>query len=372
MSTNLHQTLESIEAEASDIESELDQFKNEVSALEDAVDGASRAFSGSWLGYHSRVYYEGLKRPPAGARFDPTSGLTGHFRGTKGNWVEYAYDDVYEELISAADAKSLDDLESVSNDARTKVFDLRERLVSVLTTVAERADTEYVKKLLRDAESAEPVSAKQYIRHMQPSGRFMSNDIAAISNGLETPPHVVLYATVQALQSPFSVAKDIAKISRRTKEHLLHRKDATAHATTGGGNVFIGHGRSTAWRDLKDFLQDRLDLPWDEFNRVPVAGITNIGRLTQMLDDASIAFLVMTAEDEQSDGSLHARMNVVHEAGLFQGRLGFTRAIVVLEEGCEEFSNIQGLGQIRFPEGNINAIFEEVREVLEREGVIDN
>jgi predicted nucleotide-binding protein len=78
----------------------------------------------------------------------------------------------------------------------------------------------------------------------------------------------------------------------------------------------------------------------------------------------------MTAEDEQSDGQLHARMNVIHEAGLFQGRLGFQRAIVLLEDGCEEFSNIQGLGQIRFPKGDIRAVFEEVRQVLEREGLL--
>ena len=77
---------------------------------------------------------------------------------------------------------------------------------------------------------------------------------------------------------------------------------------------------------------------------------------------AAIALLVMTAEDEMADGGLQARMNVVHEAGLFQGRLGFTRAIVLLEEGCEEFSNIHGLGQIRFPKGNVSAKFEEIRE----------
>ena len=64
-------------------------------------------------------------------------------------------------------------------------------------------------------------------------------------------------------------------------------------------------------------------------------------------------------------------MNAVHEAGLFQGRLGFMRAIVLLEEGCEQFSNIEGLGQIRFPCGNISAAFEEIRRVLEREGLID-
>lgn len=86
---------------------------------------------------------------------------------------------------------------------------------------------------------------------------------------------------------------------------------------------------------------------------------------------AAIAFLVLTAEDKMTDGGERARQNVLHDAGLFQGRLGFARAIVLLEEGCEEFSNIQGLGQIRFPAGNIAAAFEEVRGVLEREGFID-
>jgi predicted nucleotide-binding protein len=34
---------------------------------------------------------------------------------------------------------------------------------------------------------------------------------------------------------------------------------------------------------------------------------------------------------------------VIHEAGLFQGKLGFARAIVLLEQDCNEFSNIAGL-----------------------------
>ena len=137
-----------------------------------------------------------------------------------------------------------------------------------------------------------------------------------------------------------------------------------------GTNIFIGHGQSPFWRELKDFVSDRMKLPWDEFNRVTVAGVTNITRLAQMLDQASIAFLIMTAEDEQADGDHHARMNVIHEVGLFQGRLGFKRAIVLLEDGCQEFSNIQGLGQIRFTKGKISSIFEDVRQVLEREGIV--
>lgn len=134
--------------------------------------------------------------------------------------------------------------------------------------------------------------------------------------------------------------------------------------------MFIGHGRSNEWRKLKDFIQDRLKLPYDEFNRVPVAGVTNIARLSEMLDAAAVAFVILTAEDEMADGAMQARMNVIHEAGLFQGRLGFTKAIVLLEEDCNQFTNIEGLGQIRFSQGNIAACFEEVRQVLEREGLL--
>src|SRR4051812_37042474 len=92
-------------------------------------------------------------------------------------------------------------------------------------------------------------------------------------------------------------------------------------------HVFLGHGRSLVWRDLKDFLNDRLGLQYEEFNRDPAAGISTVDRLSTMLDNAAFAFLVLTAEDAHADGSQHARENVVHEAGLFQGRLGFKKAI---------------------------------------------
>ena len=134
--------------------------------------------------------------------------------------------------------------------------------------------------------------------------------------------------------------------------------------------IFIGHGRSDIWRELKDFIVDTLGLEYDEFNRISPAGKATSDRLKEMLKESCIAFLIMTGEDEQADGSLHARENVIHEAGLFQGKVGFERAIILLEKGCQEFSNIHGLGQIRFPKGNIRAIFEDIRDVLKRESIM--
>lgn len=90
--------------------------------------------------------------------------------------------------------------------------------------------------------------------------------------------------------------------------------------------IFIGHGRSGVWYQLKAFLNDRLHLECDEFNSEAVAGISTTARLQKLLDNAAFAFLVMTAEDIHADATCHARENVIHEAGLFQGRLGFERS----------------------------------------------
>ena len=133
---------------------------------------------------------------------------------------------------------------------------------------------------------------------------------------------------------------------------------------------FIGHGGSSEWLKLKDFLENTLELPYEEFNRIPQAGKMTSDRLKEMLESCCMAFLIMTGEDEHPDGTLHARSNVIHEIGLFQAQLGYERAIVLLEEDCQEFSNIKGLGQIRFSKGKIQEIFGEIIKVLKRESIM--
>lgn len=370
--TALADQLDSIANECDVIVSRLDRFKDKLAAIENAAAEAGKAWCGSWLGYHSCVYYDRLQPPPPGARFDPTMGLMERISNrTVGDWTEYSFEDICNALKSAAGKGVFQRLEQLGKTVCSEVLEQREKLLSILNAIASNGEDGYVDRLLGDADKAKPISAAQFVQYSRPCGKFHSLDIAAISNGLQTPPHIAVLCIVQAIDSPFSTAKRLASIARRATEHLTNRRIAVSRRSFGGKNVFIGHGRSPFWKDLKDFIQDRLDLTWDEFNRVPVAGITNIARLSQMLDSAAIAFLVMTAEDEQNDGKLRARMNVVHEAGLFQGRLGFERAIVLIEDGCEEFSNIQGLGQIRFPAGNISAVFEDIRQVLEREGLVE-
>ena len=134
--------------------------------------------------------------------------------------------------------------------------------------------------------------------------------------------------------------------------------------------VFIGHGRRTDWEKIRNHISKKHGLKVEEFNVSPTAGFTTVERLGEMLESASFAILVMTAEDRQKNGKLNPRQNVVHEIGLFQGRLGFARAIVVKEDGLEEFSNIKGLTYIPFKKGEIDDSLAEIDRVLIREHVI--
>jgi len=131
--------------------------------------------------------------------------------------------------------------------------------------------------------------------------------------------------------------------------------------------VFIGHGRDNQWRDLKDHLHDKHDIEVAAYEIGARAGLTVQEVLDEMLTSSSFALLVLTGEDEDAQGRMHARENVVHELGLFQGRLGRRRAIILLEEDVQEFSNIQGVNQIRFSKSGIDAVYGEVLATIRRE-----
>lgn len=345
-----------------------------LSTLEKAAIDVGKAWCGSSLGYHAFVYYGGLSAPPPGAHFSSEWGLMDTFaiRETSGDWREYNPDQVEEEIYNRAENFDFDVIKKISGDANSAFENEKSDILSILSGELSDSSDPFLERIQKDIEKLSILKQNSVMRRLNPTGQVFTRDMVAMAQSFKIPPHVSVIAKVISLRHPIESCGDLGKLARKAGSHIMRKQRKSKRYDTLGTNVFIGHGRSSVWRDLKDFIQDRLGLPWDEFNRVPVAGVTNIARLSEMLDSASIAFLVMTGEDEQLDGNLHARMNVVHEAGLFQGRLGFTKAIVLLEEGCEGFSNIEGLGQIRFPKDNIKAAYEEIRRVLEREEIISS
>jgi predicted nucleotide-binding protein len=344
-----------------------DDLKQPLTALKRECDTAKSAWSGSNLGYHARVYYRGVQ--PAGADFSPEWGLMDRWpvHQPDPGWEVMQADEVRGIILARAGIDDIDTLSRRLTSCRDELATLKEQGISLLSVVISSNKDPFLERKFKEVEGIVIASPGDILASIRVGSR-MTRDSTALPQGTHAAPHQRL----EAIHLSAEVSENGLNLLQRTlREAASHMVELTSPARPGKdtARVFIGHGHSPVWREFNDFITDRMGLPYDEFNRVPVAGITNISRLSEMLETAAIAFIIFTGEDEQADGALQPRMNAVHEAGLFQGHLGFSKAIVLLEDGCEHFTNNAGLGHIPFPKGNIAAVFEDVRRVLEREGL---
>lgn len=131
--------------------------------------------------------------------------------------------------------------------------------------------------------------------------------------------------------------------------------------------IFIGHGHSESWRDLKDHLHEQHGYSVEAYETGARAGHAIRDIIQDMMSKSAFALLVLTCDDPVGDDKYRARQNVIHEAGLFQGHLGFSRTIILLEDGVEDFSNIAGIHQVRFSKGKIKETFGDVLATVRRE-----
>lgn len=134
--------------------------------------------------------------------------------------------------------------------------------------------------------------------------------------------------------------------------------------------VFLGHGRSLLWTKVERWLEKDKRVSVQAWESEPHAGEQVIEVLERLLDSCTFAVLVVTGEDSTSTGALRARQNVIHEIGLFQGRLGFKKVALLEQDGTESFSNVDGLQTLRFPGHGIETTFPELERMMKREGLV--
>lgn len=163
-------------------------------------------------------------------------------------------------------------------------------------------------------------------------------------------------SAIAAVFEIFDQAAEKHNIPRPTQEPAARPK------------IFIGHGgKSKEWMALQNHLREHHHYEVEAFESGARSGHTIRDILEAVSAKASFAILIFTGEDETASGTLRARQNVVHETGLFQGKLGFNRAIVLHEAGVELFSNLDGIQWIGFSKDNIREAYGDVLAVLRRE-----
>jgi hypothetical protein len=138
-----------------------EDIEQPLKALQDATHQVRRAFSGSWLGYHSRVYYEGFVDPPPGANFSQEWGLKNMeltSLGSRGAWREYNYAEVEEHIEVLANHPNLDPARDAARHA-DEVFDKgKAEIISIHETELASQPDAFLAKLKTELETLEPMS----------------------------------------------------------------------------------------------------------------------------------------------------------------------------------------------------------------------
>ena len=179
----------------------------------------------------------------------------------------------------------------------------------------------------------------------------------------------------------YKSVETILSVVRAARTHfarnpvLLVRKNAEA-GLCHRENIFVIHGRDEAkCRELKGLLKSEFRLNPIVLLEQPDPGCkTVIEKFEYYAHTCSYAIAVFTPDDEVTSSAgayLQARPNAIYELGWFCGKLGRSRAMLLLKDGTSLFSDFGGIIQKRFSQ-NISEKIVEIKRDLVASGVLDD
>jgi sugar/nucleoside kinase (ribokinase family) len=149
---------------------------------------------------------------------------------------------------------------------------------------------------------------------------------------------------------------------------FIRTLDAQRHNGGLPKGVFVAHGANPSWLAVHHFVSERFQVPVYSFESSSWSGRQVTEALADYLERCSFAICVLTAEDFTEDGLVQARQNVIHEVGLFQGRHGFDRVVVLVEDGCDFTPKTAEPHTIRFSRNGINGALYQLDAMIRARG----
>lgn len=247
-------------------------------------------------------------------------------------------------------------------DRQVRTHDWRTRLIKVLWQ-SDAAIFFITRNSLNSPQLLSELGAARAIAHT--NRRFV---LVPVVFDIDQPPDYAndLYPAIMKGNDPADYKKAAEDVQSIISDHLLF--ELAIEDTVP--RVFIGHGRSDDWRRVSDHIS-QIGLRVVEYESISPVGKSVSGRLQEMLSVSTFAITVMSPEDQVTDGALRARQNVIHEVGLFQGKLGFERVVVLRHNKCEQFSNLAGINEITYSPDNWEEALGKLSSVLKRERVVE-
>lgn len=198
-------------------------IKDPIDAVQNAAERIGKAWSGSWLGYQSHVYYDGLKPAPAGAHFSSEWGFEnmGWIDGTTtGDWAEFSTDQIKTRISELSRNSDLEPARELVPRVTRQFENDKSEVASLLNVELSRSSDPYLESLKEELDKLRLLSKAGVVNVLRPSGQIMSRDSLAATQGLRVPPHLEVLAEVYALHQSKQVCEQLSTLARKAGSHI--------------------------------------------------------------------------------------------------------------------------------------------------------
>jgi hypothetical protein len=191
--------------------------------VEDLLQQMDRAWSGSWLGYQSRVYMKDFAPQGPDDFFDTDWGMDHPtpWHGHRGNWVLVDEHRVRENILGNEDVMSVLELSLKATETFDEAKDEAITIVDALLSITSNDDKiQNIRKSIAGIHSH--ISASDFIKYMMPK-QYRTHDMRAIQEGPQVPPHKDIAARIHSAKSRWSALRSLRKEISLFKKYLERR-----------------------------------------------------------------------------------------------------------------------------------------------------
>lgn len=347
----------SLSDELLQIAKQLNEYADyEISRLDALAEAAGRvgtSWSGSTMGYHSRVYYANFQPPSRGTSFDSMFGLDPDVPPQKTfGWREYDRDAVIRVIEEKVDNLPTETLSDRYEKATALFEEVKLSVLSLIYANYPEGDR-FLQGLLDKIDVLDILFTSPSVETHITQAQVETIDRRALEEGPKVPPHIEILELVLGAKQAFEACNVLRNQTSVIVRHIQHleKKVPTAGSTEPiGDGVFIVHGRDDAAKQTVARFVEKLDLNAIILDEQPNSGLTIIEKFEQHASDTGFAIVLLTPDDvgalkEEADEQLklRARQNVILELGYFMGKLGRERVCLLLKGDLENPSDLDGI-----------------------------
>ncbi|ODS32894.1 MAG: hypothetical protein SCARUB_02000 [Candidatus Scalindua rubra] len=200
-------------------------YKDDLKKLSEIIIKIQESWSGSWIGFHSNLYYKGYKKPKWNESFDSE---WGSIHGISATWEEKSYEDISSFIDDNYKGKNLLNIQDILSQKVDDTKELQSNICTELSLIRDYKNFDKEIEILGKIENIKwGISQVDIIKFKMPK-QCISRDSFAMSQGLKTPPHIQYQANVLSCLSVISDIENFIKLSQRLIRQIEIRENVTS------------------------------------------------------------------------------------------------------------------------------------------------